>query len=94
MNHKRGRAIVLLYWVLWSATVVTKNDQGGWTYRGGLHSGPAADSLPSKQPQAGQTLWHKSGLFFDTLKECEAAAKKYTEQWLVCLPNGEKPRSP
>jgi hypothetical protein len=82
---------ILCFRVMWSATTVTKNSEGGYTAKGGMDMGPAADpGLEIKQPGI---YWRRAGLYFDTKLDCERESKKHPRQETVCLPTGVIPKN-
>lgn len=81
---------------------MSKNEKGYLVFTGGVFDGPAADSMDFKNAKPGQTIWRKTGAFFDTQKDCKAESlvrvdfysrlAKSLVQNLACLPDGVNPK--
>jgi len=89
------KKLLFCFWTMWSATQVSRSSDGGLTFTGGYRTGigPPGIYSPSLTKQMnkykpGDIIWNKTGLFFDTKKDCEKAVAQIENQMLLCLPVG------
>jgi len=91
---KTTAEILICFWVMWNTITVTKNEAGGMTYSGGMYMSDAADQAHFEGVVPG-TYWLRSGLFYDTKRDCEISIKGWAsaKQQLACFPDGVIPKS-